>query len=296
MLYLEVFPLLNTIKKFFAIPVNPLKKHREIVEKINEKEPLFATYSDRHLLEAMQDMREDENKDDHKEEYLVDVFAITREAAKRVFGMRHYDVQLLGGMCLTEGDIAEMQTGEGKTLVATCPALYNALMGNKVHIVTVNDYLARRDFEQMSQLYKFLGFSTGLIISTLNEDERRVSYSSDIIYATNNELGFDYLRDNMKDEKNPRVQQSLDYAIIDEVDSILIDESRTPLIIAGQGKDFSEDYIKMANIVRHFKEGEDFTRDKENKKLIIATEQGIQKAEKGIGVESMFSLENAINP
>ena len=285
--------MLNTIKKFFAIPVNPLKKHRKTVEKINEKEPLFATYSDRHLLEAMQDMREDENKDAHKEEYLVDVFAITREAAKRVFGMRHYDVQLLGGMCLTEGDIAEMQTGEGKTLVATCPALYNALMGNKVHIVTVNDYLARRDFEQMSQLYKFLGFSTGLIISTLNEDERRVSYSSDIIYATNNELGFDYLRDNMKDEKNPRVQQSLDYAIIDEVDSILIDESRTPLIIAGQGKDFSEDYIKMANIVRHFKEGEDFTRDKENKKLIIATEQGIQKAEKGIGVESMFSLENA---
>jgi preprotein translocase subunit SecA len=185
-----------------------------------------------------------------------------------------------------------MQTGEGKTLVATCPAVYEAVMGNKVHVISCNEYLSARDFRKMGPLYAFLGLSTGLVVSNMQPDDKKMSYDCDIIYATNNELGFDYLRDNMKTE-GPFVQGNLDFAIIDEVDSVLIDEARTPLIISGQAEDNSKAYYKMASIVRHFKEGEDedYTRDEENKKLLIATDKAIKKVEQAFGIENLYSGE-----
>ena len=287
--------MIETIKKIFGCKVTNMKKYKKIVYQINELEPTYEQYSDNRLRDKIAEYRElSKNKLSKKEkqEIVKNVYAIVREASKRVFGLRHYDVQMLGGLYLNRGCISEMQTGEGKTLVATCPAVYNAVIGNKVHIITVNDYLAERDFKKMSQLYGFLGLSTGLIISSMMSIDRKASYNCDIVYGTNNEFGFDYLRDNMKGEGEEKIQQRLDYVIIDEVDSVLIDEARTPLIISSQAQDKSQLYIKMAEVVRHFKENEDFTRDKENKKLLVGTEKGIQKAEKYFGVDSIYSVEN----
>ncbi len=211
-----------------------LRPYRKLVEKINALEPEFEKLSDDELR-----ARTDEFRKRHLEEgesldsLLPEAFATVREAAKRTLGQRHYDVQLIGGMVLHEGKIAEMKTGEGKTLVATLAVYLNALPGRGVHVVTVNDYLAKRDAEWMGQIYGFLGLTTGVIVHGLDDDERRAAYACDVTYATNNELGFDYLRDNMKYHLEEMVQRDHYYAIVDEVDSILIDEARTPLIISG---------------------------------------------------------------
>ena len=241
--------------------------------------------------------REKDHSNDTKGQHynlLVNVFAVVREAAKRMLGMRAYDVQMLGGIFLDAGSISEMQTGEGKTLVAAAPVVLNAVIGNKVHVVTVNDYLAMRDFQTMGHLYAFLGLSTGLIVSNMSKELRWTSYNCDIVYGTNNEFGFDYLRDNMTGENEEKVQTGLDFVIIDEVDSVLIDEARTPLIISTPADDNSDVYIKMSELVKTFKEDVDFTRDKDNKKTLVGTDVGIKKAEDYFGIESLYSIENPL--
>ena len=285
------------ITNFLTNRAAKVKQKKALVRRINEKEAYYESKSDDALKRLIWEFKNQDHSNDNRkqrEELLVNVFAIVREASKRVLGLRHFDVQLLGGIFLHKGYISEMQTGEGKTLVATCPAVLNAVLGNKVHIVTVNDYLATRDFQKMGKLYSALGLSTGLIIADMDKHARLRSYSCDITYATNNELGFDYLRDNMVGENDFTVQQGLDYVIIDEVDSVLIDEARTPLIISTQAEDNSLVYMQMASAVRNFHEGEDFTRDKENKKLIVATDQGIKKVEAFFKVDSLYSIDNTV--
>ncbi|PAF51674.1 preprotein translocase subunit SecA [Helicobacter sp. 13S00401-1] len=224
---------------------------------------------------------------------LEEVFAITREASSRILGLRHFDVQLIGGMVLHEGKIAEMRTGEGKTLVATLPVVLNALSGKSVHVVTVNDYLAARDAETMTPLYNFLGYSVGVITNDLEDDEARIkAYSSDIIYGTNNEFGFDYLRDNMKFSLDQKVQKHHFFAIVDEVDSILIDEARTPLIISGPLNKKMENYITADLVAKKMKEKDDFTIDEKNR-VILTTEEGIKKAESLFKVDNLYAVENA---
>ena len=225
------------------------------------------------------------------DDLLPEAFAVVREASKRVLGMRHFDVQLMGGICLHNGNIAEMRTGEGKTLVATLPVYLNALTGKGVHVVTVNDYLATRDSEQMGRLYNFLGLSTGLIVANLDFNQRREAYACDITYGTNNEFGFDYLRDNMVSDVLQMVQRPLNYAIVDEVDSILIDEARTPLIISGPGQRSTDNYYKLAKIVPHLVRDEDYIID-EKQKTIAPTDSGIEKVEKMLGVENLYDAEN----
>lgn len=288
--------MIESIKKLFGCKVTGMKKKKKIVYKINLLEPKYENMNDDELRQAIQfyKYKAQKGRSKNEEENLTNVFAIVREASKRVLGLRHYDVQLLGGLYLNDGCIAEMQTGEGKTLVATCPAVYNAVNGNKVHIVTVNDYLARRDWEQMGKLYSFLGLSTGLIIAPLGKRERLLSYQADIVYGTNNEFGFDYLRDNMVGENDIKTQQGLDFCIVDEVDSVLIDEARTPLIISAPTEDNSLMYMQMSEAVKDFKEGVDFTRDKEDKKLLVGTETGIKKVEKFFKIQSLFSLDNSV--
>ena len=290
-------PALFNITNFLTNRAAKVKQKKALVRRINEKEAYYESKSDDALKRLIWEFKSQDHSNDNRkqrEELLVNVFAIVREASKRVLGLRHFDVQLLGGIFLHKGYISEMQTGEGKTLVATCPAVLNAVLGNKVHIVTANDYLATRDFQKMGKLYSALGLSTGLIIADMDKHARLRSYSCDITYATNNELGFDYLRDNMVGENDFTVQQGLDYVIIDEVDSVLIDEARTPLIISTQAEDNSLVYMQMASAVRNFHEGEDFTRDKENKKLIVATDQGIKKVEAFFKVDSLYSIENTV--
>jgi len=267
-----------------------MKHKKALVAKINSKEAHFAAMTNDELRRMILRYKEADHSHESKharEKLLVNVFAIVREASKRVLGLRHFDVQLLGGIFLTEGYISEMQTGEGKTLVATCPAVYEAVLGNKVHIVTVNEYLSTRDFQKMGPLYAFLGLSTGLIIANMQPYQKRLSYSCDIIYATNNELGFDYLRDNMM-TKGDSLQSRLDFAIVDEVDSVLIDEARTPLIISERATDHSQTYRRMASVVRYFKEGEDFVRDEENKKLLTPSDKGVHKVEKAFSISNLF--------
>ena len=206
------------------------------VARINALEPSMQALSDADFPARMAAWREEVAGGRELDSLLPEVFALTREASKRVLNMRHFDVQLMGGMVLHQGKIAEMKTGEGKTLVATLPVALNALSGKGVHVVTVNDYLARRDAAWMGQLYTFLGLSVGVIVHGLSDAERQAAYASDVTYGTNNEFGFDYLRDNMKFYKHQLVQRPLNFAIVDEVDSILIDEARTPLIISGPGE------------------------------------------------------------
>src|SRR5688500_5446970 len=210
-----------------------LKRLRPLVAEINALEPTIQPLSDERLRAKTEEFRKRLADGTALDDLLVEVFAVVREAGKRVLNMRHFDVQLIGGMVLHKGIIAEMKTGEGKTLVATLPAYLNALEGKGVHVVTVNDYLARRDSEWMGRLYRFLGMSVGVIQHDLRDEQRQVAYGADITYGTNNEFGFDYLRDNMKFELGHMVQRGHHFAIVDEVDSILIDEARTPLIISG---------------------------------------------------------------
>ena len=285
-----------------------LKEIRPMVDQINALEPQMQSKSDAELREMTQIFKDRLKAGETTDDILPEAFAVTREAARRVLGQRHYDVQLIGGIVLHQGRIAEMKTGEGKTLVSTLPAYLNALEGKGVHIVTVNDYLARRDSEWMGKVYTFLGLSVGVIVHGLNADERREAYNCDITYATNNELGFDYLRDNMVIYKESLVQRPLYFAIIDEVDSILIDEARTPLIISGAGNKSSEMYEKVEAFaatlsVKVIKEtdtkdlNEDVTEDyivDEKAKTAVLTDHGVKKAEAWFEIENLSDPENAL--
>jgi len=277
---------------------DPNKKELKVcqgyVDKINALEPEISGLSDARLRAKTDEFRLRLTKGETLDDLLPEAFAVVREAAKRVMGLRHFDVQLMGGCILHRGKIAEMRTGEGKTLVATLPAYLNALEGKGVHVVTVNDYLARRDSEDMGRVYRFLGLSVGLITHEMDYPARKAAYAADITYGTNNEFGFDYLRDNMVISLDQMVQRPLHYAIVDEVDSILIDEARTPLIISGPGAQSTSLYQVMADVAAKLKEGEDYTVD-EKQKTVAPTEAGIAKTEKLLGVSNMYDGENGVD-
>ena len=295
----------NLIKKIF--PDNNEKfinKNSHLLIKINEQESKLINLSDEELSKYSQKLSSSNNTSTN-EELIVKSFSIAREASKRFLGMRHFDVQILGGLALNEGNIAEMKTGEGKTLVATLPSYLNAISNNKVHIVTVNDYLARRDAIWMGQVYNFLGLSVGYLQNnssyklttdqnnniTSIASERKEIYECDIVYGTNSEFGFDYLRDNMVYEQSQKVQKTLDFTIIDEVDNILIDEARTPLIISGSSNQQSNDYLTFANLSNRLILNSDFEIDEKSKSVYL-TEEGITKAESALKLSNLYDTEN----
>jgi preprotein translocase subunit SecA len=264
-----------------------LKKIRPVVEKVNALEPQMRSMSDETLKDQTKIFKNRLNNGESLEDILPEAFATVREASVRTLKMRHFDVQLIGGMVLHQGKIAEMKTGEGKTLAATLPAYLNALSGKGVHIVTVNDYLARRDTEWMGHIYKFLGLSVGCILHGLDDEERKSAYGSDITYGTNNEFGFDYLRDNMKFDIDTIVQRELNYAIVDEVDSILVDEARTPLIISGPAEKSTDLYHLVNGIIPRLVSEQDYTVDEKARSAVL-TEEGVAKAEKLLKVENLY--------
>lgn len=268
-----------------------IARYREVVEKINALEPQMQNLTDDKLVGYTNQFRERLANGETLDEMLPEAFAVVREASRRVLGMRHFDVQLIGGMCLHEGKIAEMRTGEGKTLVATLPVYLNALTGKGVHMITVNDYLARRDSEEMGKLYRFLGLTVGLVVHDMDFPERKYAYGCDVTFGTNNEFGFDYLRDNMVIYQNQMVQRELNFAIVDEVDSILIDEARTPLIISGPGAKSTDMYAVMAKAVAGLKEGDDYTVD-EKQKTVAAADSTVPKIEKILGINNLYAPEN----
>lgn len=287
-----------------------VKRVRPIVEKINSLEPEIQKLSDEELRNKTAEFKDRLAKGETLDDILPEAFAVVREASKRVLGMRHFDVQLIGGIILHQGRIAEMKTGEGKTLVATLPVYLNALTGKGVHVVTVNDYLAKRDSEWMGKVYKFLGLTVGLVISGMDPSAKKVAYAADVTYGTNNEFGFDYLRDNMVIYKDQLVQRELNYAIVDEIDSILIDEARTPLIISGRGAQSSDLYKKADSFVARLTpkviveediKDEEQAEDNENYDYIVdlkaksasLTQKGIQKAEREFNLENFNDIENS---
>ena len=269
-----------------------LKKLQKTVDAVNALGEAYRKLTDAELRAKTEEFRERLRKGETEDELLPEAFATVREAADRVLGMRPYDVQVLGGIVLHQGRIAEMKTGEGKTLVSTMPAYLNALRGEGVHIVTVNDYLARRDSEWMGKVHRFLGLSVGLIVHDLDSDERRAAYACDITYGTNNELGFDYLRDNMVVRQSNLVQRGHHFAIVDEVDSILIDEARTPLIISGPGEKSTEMYDRVDVVVRNLKPELHYEVE-EKKKAVTLTDEGAQKVEQAFGIENLNDPENS---
>jgi len=284
--------LLGFLKKLFGDDnENEIRRMEEYVERINSLEPSMQKLSDASLAAMTVEFRQRLENGETLDLLLPEAFAAVREASLRTTGMRHFDVQILGGVTLHEGKIAEMKTGEGKTLVATLPVYLNALEGKGVHLVTVNDYLAKRDSEWMGKIYNFMGLSVGLISHGLDFDERKAAYAADITYGTNNEFGFDYLRDNMVIYSEQMVQRPLNYAIVDEVDSILIDEARTPLIISGPGEKSTDLYYVLAKVVPKLKEGEDYTVD-EKLHTVAPTEAGVAKAEKTLNVRNLYDNEN----
>src|SRR3954464_11379139 len=230
-----------------------LKQYRRVVQQINALEPQFEALSDAALKAKTDEFRDRYAKGETLDVLLPEVFAVVREGSKRTLKMRHFDVQLIGGMALHAGKIAEMRTGEGKTLMATLPVYLNSLAGKGVHVVTVNDYLARRDAEWMGRLYGFLGLTVGVNLPNMSKEDKQAAYAADVTYGTNNEFGFDYLRDNMVQDTIDRVARGLSYAIVDEVDSILIDEARTPLIISGQAEDHTDMYVRINAVVPKLK-------------------------------------------
>lgn len=297
-------------KIFKSYSEKEVKRIMPTVEKINGLEPEISKLSDSELRNKTNEFKDKLKNGSSLNDILPEAFAVCREASKRVLGMRHFDVQLIGGIILHQGRIAEMKTGEGKTLVATLPVYLNALTGEGVHVVTVNDYLAKRDSEWMGKLYKFLGLSVGLVISGMNPKDKKEAYACDITYGTNNEYGFDYLRDNMVIYKDQLVQRKLNFAIVDEIDSILIDEARTPLIISGRGKQSSDLYKKADKFVRKLipkviveEDAKNFVQaeDNENYDYIIdlkaksasLTQKGIKKAEEEFGLENFNDIENS---
>ncbi|MBQ2975415.1 MAG: preprotein translocase subunit SecA [Phascolarctobacterium sp.] len=285
----------SILKKIFGDPnEKELKQIRVIVDKINSLEKSMESLSSANLAAKTSEFKVRLQKGETLDDLLPEAFAVVREASRRVTGMRHFDVQMIGGVVLHRGKIAEMRTGEGKTLVATLPVYLNALTGKGVHVVTVNDYLAKRDSEDMGRIYKFLGLSVGLIVHDMNPHERRAAYMADVNYGTNNEFGFDYLRDNMVVNVDQMVQRELNYCIVDEVDSILIDEARTPLIISGPGEKSTDLYRILAQVAGSMSEGEDYTVD-EKTKQVAPTEIGIAKAEKMLGIDNMYDTEHGID-
>jgi preprotein translocase subunit SecA len=282
------------LKNLFDDNARDIKKYQKKVDKINGLEAEFQALSDERLAAKTQEFKQRLDQGETLDDILPEAFAVVREASKRVLGQRHYDVQLIGGMVLHDGRIAEMKTGEGKTLVATLPAYLNALSGHGVHVITVNDYLATRDANWMGQIYKFLGLSVGLIVHGLNHEQRRESYQADITYGTNNEFGFDYLRDNMAVNPAALVQRELNYAIVDEVDSILIDEARTPLIISGEADKPTELYYRVAKMIPRLRNEEDYNVN-EKDRLVTLTEKGISRVETMLGVDNLYDdLHNEI--
>ena len=262
-----------------------LKGFEKIADQIDAMEPKFEAMTNKELKSMTNTFKDRLAKGETLDDILPEAFATVREASKRVLGMRHYKVQLIGGMVLHQGRIAEMKTGEGKTLVATAPVYLNALEGKGVHVVTVNDYLAKTQMEEMGVLYNFLGLTTGCIIHGITPEQRRAAYACDITYGTNNEFGFDYLRDNMVIHMEDRVQRDLNFCIVDEVDSILIDEARTPLIISGMGDKSTKFYNVADNFVKTLVNEKDFNVD-EKANAVLLTEDGIVKAEKYFGIEN----------
>lgn len=302
--------MIDLLLKLLGDPnANKVKKMRPIVEHINKLEPEMESLSDEELRAKTQEFKEQlqnrETSSDLKkdrvlekkalDEILPEAFAVVREAGKRVLNMRHFDVQLIGGIFLHDGHIAEMRTGEGKTLVATLPAYLNALTGKGVHVITVNDYLAKRDSEWMGRIYKFLGLTVGVILSNTRDTEeferKKAAYDCDITYGTNNEFGFDYLRDNMAGSIDMLVQRPYNFAIIDEVDSILIDEARTPLIISGRLEQSAQMYNTMSKIAPQLKKDLDYEVDEKNKNIILS-EEGIDRAQELLGIEDLFDVAN----
>lgn len=298
------------IKKFIGSKnERELKKMWPMVEKTNALETSITALSNEQLTDKTREFKERYTKGESLDSLLPEAFAVCREASKRVLGMRHFDVQLIGGMVLHSGKIAEMKTGEGKTLVATLPAYLNAISGKGVHVVTVNDYLAKRDSEWMGRLYNFLGLTVGIVVHGIEDDQRRLNYAADITYGTNNEFGFDYLRDNMKFNLDDYVQRGFNHAIVDEVDSILIDEARTPLIISGPTEDSTDKYYVINDIIPKLEKGEiseveantlsgkrkqysgDFTIDEKAKSAAL-TEQGVLKVEKLLKIDNLYDPRN----
>lgn len=288
--------LSNIIRKIFGTKNDRVVKELQgRVKKINALEPTYEKMSDEALKEAFNAFKADVQAGRIKlDDILNDIFALTREASKRTTGMRHFDVQMIGGLVLHGGDIAEMKTGEGKTLVATLPVVLNAMTGEGVHVVTVNDYLAKRDAADMSRIYNFLGLSVGVVTNDLENDaKRKEQYDADITYGTNNEFGFDYLRDNMRYSLDEKVQRQHNFVIVDEVDSILIDEARTPLIISGPANRTLDGYKIADGVAKQLTKEVDFTVDEKNR-TVLMTEEGISNAEKLFGVDNLYSLENAV--
>ena len=284
-------PMANFLKKMIENDKKELRRLEKIADKIDAHASAMEQLSDEQLREKTDEFKARYQKGETLDELLPEAFAVVREAAKRVLGLFPYRVQLMGGIVLHDGNIPEMRTGEGKTLTATMPLYLNALSGEGVHVVTVNEYLATRDSNEMGELYNFLGLSVGLNINSKSSDEKREAYNCDITYSTNNELGFDYLRDNMVVYRSQMVQRPLNYAIVDEVDSILIDEARTPLIISGQAEKSTALYTRADNFVKRLKEDEDYKIDIQSKTIGL-TEAGIEKAEQTFGLDNLYDIEN----
>lgn len=278
---------MGLLKSLFDDNARDIKKYQKKVDRINELEKDIMKLTDDELKAKTGEFRRRLENGETLDDILPEAFAVVRETGKRVLGQRHYDVQLIGGMVLHDGRIAEMKTGEGKTLVATLPCYLNALTGEGVHVVTVNDYLAARDAEWMGQIYTFLGLTVGLIVHGLNHEQRRASYHADITYGTNNEFGFDYLRDNMAVRPEALVQRDLNFAIVDEVDSILIDEARTPLIISGEAHKPTQLYYSVAKIIPRLKNEEDYNVN-EKDRVVTLTEKGVSKVERMLGVDNLY--------
>lgn len=287
---------MGLFSKLLSVGENrPLKKYERVVETINALEPEIQKKTDAELAGMTDQFRARLKDGEDLDDLLPEAFAVVREASKRTIGLRHFDVQLIGAMALHDGKIAEMKTGEGKTLVSTLAGYLNALPGNNVHIVTVNDYLALRDSQWMGQIYRFLGMKVGLLQSGMLPDKKRLAYQADVTYGTNSEFGFDYLRDNMVNRADRRVQRGHSFAVVDEVDSILIDEARTPLIISGAGYRAADMYQRFATVMPSLKEGIDFEMD-EAKRTIYATEEGLEKVEFQLGIEDLYGDPNGQLP
>lgn len=283
--------MLGVLKKVFDPNKRQLSRLEKIADQVDALGPEMAKLSDDELRQKTEEFKARYQQGESLDDLLVEAFAVVREGAKRVLGLYPYKVQIMGGVVLHEGNIAEMKTGEGKTLTATMPVYLNALTGRGVHVVTVNEYLATRDATEMGKLYEFLGLSVGLNLSGMSREEKQAAYNADITYGTNNEFGFDYLRDNMVLYKEHIVQRPLHYAIIDEVDSILIDKARTPLIISGTAQKSTKLYIQANAFVRTLKKDVDYTYDEKTKSVQL-TEEGITKAEKAFGIDNLFDLKH----
>ena len=304
--------MVEILSKIFGDPNKKIIRNlSSIVSEINDLEKVFESFSSQDdFINKTEELKNRVLNGETLDDILIEAYALVREVSKRILGQRHFDVQLIGGIVLHQGKIAEMKTGEGKTLVATLPSYLNALSGHGVHVVTVNDYLSKRDASWMGPIHRFLGLKVGCLqqeksfilpeipgenfdgdFEKLIEVERNIAYSCDILYGTNNEFGFDYLRDNMVDSKSRIVQKEHAFAIVDEVDNILIDEARTPLIISGPVKDRGQDYKKFAHLARTLHVDEDFTSDEKNRSINL-TEDGINKIEKTLNISNLYDQEN----